>query len=338
MGFIGYFAASQNLGPRIGTPFHGQIVAGFDLSIGSVMALSGVIVVEALPMGKPVAIVLALATASAIGLANGTLISGLRLNPFIATLGTMVVVRGLVMTYTNAHPVPGTDPSFMSLGRATVFGGFPLPGLIFAAALVLIHLLLRSLKIGREVYALGGNEESARSSGIATYRARCSPTLTVLHGWNSGIVLAARLNTGSPVIGENTALNVITAVLLGGASLSGGIGSALGSFGGLLCIGLLGNALNLFDVPAYYQRIAQGLLLLLLVVLERIVHRPTLVSTRGLGTVRRLAASSRAVALQARPNRCKFQWILAKERVFSSSSGAPAFRSRNATQPTILRA
>jgi ribose transport system permease protein len=259
-----------------------MIGAGFDLSIGSVMAMSGVIVVEALPLGKPVAIVLALVTASAVGLANGTLISGLRLNPFIATLGTMVVVRGLVMTYTNAQPVPGTDPSFMSLGRATVFGGFPLPGLIFAAAVVLTHLLLTSLKIGREVYALGGNEESARSSGIATYRVKmfsyviCSFTAGI-----SGIVLAARLNTGSPVIGENTALNVITAVLLGGASLSGGVGSAPGSFGGLLCIGLLGNGLNLFDVPAYYQRIAQGLLLLLLVVLERIVHRPAPVSTRG---------------------------------------------------------
>jgi len=94
-------------------------------------------------------------------------------------------------------------------------------------------------------------------------------------------VLAARLNTGSPVIGENTALNVITAVLLGGASLSGGVGSAPGSFGGLLCIGLLGNGLNLFDAPAYYHRIAQALLLLLLVVLERIVHRPAPVSTRG---------------------------------------------------------
>jgi len=82
----------------------------------------------------------------------------------------MVVVRGLVMTYTNAQPVPGTDPAFMSLGRGTIFGGFPLPGLIFVAALLLSHVLLTYLKIGREVYALGGNEESARSSGIATDR------------------------------------------------------------------------------------------------------------------------------------------------------------------------
>ena len=261
-----------------------MIGGGFDLSIGSVMALSGVIVVEALPLGKPVAIMLALIAAAAVGVANSTLISGLRVNPFIATLGSMVVVRGLVMTYTNAQPVPAADPTFMSLGRATLFGGFPVSGLIFAAALVLTHLLLTSLKIGREVYALGGNEESARSSGIATYRVKMfSYLICSIAAGISGIVLAARLNTGSPIVGENTALNVITAVLLGGASLSGGVGSALGSFGGLLCIGLLGNGLNLFDVPAYYQRIAQGLLLLLLVVLERVANRQVPVLVRGFG-------------------------------------------------------
>jgi ribose transport system permease protein len=258
-----------------------MIGGGFDLSIGSVMALSGVIVVEALPLGQPAAILLALLAAAAVGLANGTLITRLRVNPFIATLGAMVVVRGLVMTYTNAQPVPGTDPAFMSLGRATVFGGFPLPGLIFVAAFGLSHVLLSYLKIGREIYALGGNEESARSSGIATDRVKlfsyviCSCTAGI-----SGIVLAARLNTGSPIIGENTALNVITAVLLGGASLSGGVGSALGSLGGLLCIGLLGNGLNLFNVPAYYQRIAQGLLLLVLVVLQSVANRRSVTGKR----------------------------------------------------------
>jgi len=259
-----------------------MIGGGFDLSIGSVVALSGVIAVAALPLGQPLAFLLAVTAASMVGVANGALITLLRVNPFIATLGTMVVVRGLVMTYTNAQPIPGTDPAFMALGRATVFGVLPVPGLIFFVTFVFTHLLLTSLKIGREVYALGGSEESARSSGIATDQLKmlsymaCSFTAGI-----SGIVLAARLNTGSPIIGENIALNVITAVLLGGASLSGGVGSALGSLGGLLCIGLLGNGLILFDVPAYYQRIAQGFLLLLLVVLERLAHSAPQVSARG---------------------------------------------------------
>ena len=270
-----------------------MIGGGFDLSIGSVMALAGVIVVKALPLGKAVAIVLALIAASVVGMANAMLIGGLRVNPFIATLGSMIVVRGLVMTYTNAQPIPAADPTFMSLGRATVFGGFPLPGLIFCVAFALTHLLLTSLKIGREIYALGGNEESARSSGIATYRVKmfCYVVCSFSAGI-SGIVLSARLNTGSPIIGENTALNVITAVLLGGASLSGGVGSALGSLGGLLCIGLLGNGLNLFDVPAYYQRIAQGLLLLLLVMLERIAHSaPAAFAYRAQPSLDRMSSS-----------------------------------------------
>jgi ribose transport system permease protein len=258
-----------------------MIGGGFDLSIGSVVALSGVIVVAALPLGKPAAILLAVIAGLLVGLANGGLITRFRVNPFIATLGTMVVVRGLVMTYTNAQPVAGTDPAFMLLGRATL-SGFPVAGLVFVTFFAVTHVLLSSLKIGREIYALGGGEESARSSGIATNRLKmfsyavCSFSAAI-----SGVVLAARLNTGSPIIGENTALNVITAVLLGGASLSGGVGSAFGSLGGLLCIGLLGNGLNLFDVPAYYQRIAQGVLLLLLVILESIAQRTSPISMRG---------------------------------------------------------
>ena len=249
-----------------------MIGGGFDLSIGSVVALSGVAVMSALPLGLPAAVLIALAVAAAVGLANGLLITGLRVNPFIATLGTMIGVRGLVMTYTNAQPVPGTDLGFMRLGRQAI-AGVPLPGLIFLAALILGHILLAYLKAGREIYALGGNEESARASGIATGRLKLvSYTICSLTAGIAGIVLAARLNTGSPIVGENTALNVITAVLLGGTSLSGGVGSIPGSFAGLLCIGVLGNGLNLFNVPAYYQRIAQGLLLLILVVLERLAR------------------------------------------------------------------
>jgi ribose transport system permease protein len=259
-----------------------MIGGGFDLSIGSVVALSGVVVMAALPLGKFAAILLAVIAGLLVGLINGGLITRFRVNPFIATLGTMVVVRGLVMTYTNAQPVAGTDPAFLSLGRATVFGGFPVAGLIFFVFFAVTQVLLSSLKIGREIYALGGNEESARSSGIATNRLKMiSYTVCSFSAAVSGIVLAARLNTGSPIIGENTALNVITAVLLGGASLSGGVGSAFGSLGGLLCIGLLGNGLNLFDVPAYYQRIAQGVLLLLLVILESIAQRTAPASARG---------------------------------------------------------
>jgi ribose transport system permease protein len=249
-----------------------MIGGGFDLSIGSVMALAGVIVVKSLGLGLTPAIVLAVAAGGIVGLANGLLISRLSVNPFIATLGTMIVVRGLVLTWTNAQPVSGADLTFMNLGRAILWG-VPLPGLFFAVALVMGHVLLTYHRLGREIYALGGNEESARSSGVGTSRLKLiSYTICSASAGIAGVVLASRLNTGSPIIGENTALNVITAVLLGGTSLSGGVGTVPGSLVGLLCIGVLGNGLNLFDVPAYYQRIAQGLLLLSLVVLERLAH------------------------------------------------------------------
>jgi ribose/xylose/arabinose/galactoside ABC-type transport system permease subunit len=244
-----------------------MIGRGFDLSIGSVMALAGVLVMDMQTLGLPVAIAIALSAAALAGLGNGLLVARAGVNPFIATLGTMIVVRGLVMTYTDAQPLVGADLAFMGLGRGKV----PIPAVIFLAALILGHVFLAHLRLGRDVYALGGNEEAARASGIRTDRVKLlSYTLCGLSAGIAGVVLAARLNTGSPIIGETTALNVITAVLLGGISLSGGIGSIPAALAGLLCVGVLGNGLNLLDVPAYYQRIAQGLLLISLVAVDRL--------------------------------------------------------------------
>lgn len=249
-----------------------MIGGGFDLSIGSVMALAGVVAMAAMPLGIPAAVAVGLAAAALCGLANGLLVALLRVNPFIATLGTMIAVRGLVMTYTNAQPVVGTDLGFMWLGRGRL-AGIPVPALLFLAAALLGYLFLAHLRSGRAVYALGGNEAAARASGVPTARIKIAGyVLCSLCAGLAGIVLAARLNTGSPIIGEQAALNVITAVLLGGVSLSGGVGSMQGSFAGLMCVGVLANALNLFDVPAYWQRICQGLLLLALVVLDRLAQ------------------------------------------------------------------
>jgi ribose transport system permease protein len=247
-----------------------MIGRGFDLSIGSVMALAGVLVIDMQTLGLPVAIALALSAGALAGLGNGLLVARAGVNPFIATLGTMIVVRGLVMTYTDAQPLVGADLAFMGLGRGKVLG-VPVPAVIFLAALILGHVFLAHLRLGRDVYALGGNEEAARASGIRTDRVKLlSYTLCGLSAGIAGVVLAARLNTGSPIVGETTALNVITAVLLGGISLSGGIGSIPAALAGLLCVGVLGNGLNLLDVPAYYQRIAQGSLLISLVVVDRL--------------------------------------------------------------------
>ena len=246
-----------------------MIGRGFDLSIGSVMALSGIVVISMQPFGLGVAIVLALTVAAIAGLANGLLITLALINPFIATFGTMVVIRGLVMTITDGQPAVGVDFDFIDLGRGKIIG-IPIPAIILSVLLVLGGFILARTAFGRHVYALGGNEQSARLSGVHTIKLKiltyviCSLTAGV-----AGVVLAARLNTGSPIIGDNTALNVIAAVLLGGVTLSGGIGSMTGSLVGLLIIGVLGNGLNLLEIPVYYQRIAQGVLLVGLVVLDR---------------------------------------------------------------------
>ena len=245
-----------------------MIGGGFDLSIGSVMALAGVLVMELQPYGFGPAIAVALAASLVIGAVNGGLIAVVRINPFIATLATMITVRGFVMAYTNAQPVVGMRLEVIALGRGHLLG-FPYPTLVFAAALIVGFCALGFFPFGRHVYAIGGDEVAARQAGIdvpatkmATYMA------SGLCAGIAGIILAARLNTGSPIIGDNTALSVIAAVLLGGISLSGGIGTVLGAFGGLMSIGLLGNAMNLYDVPAYYQRITLGGLLVSLVVLD----------------------------------------------------------------------
>jgi ribose transport system permease protein len=250
-----------------------MIGRGFDLSIGSVMALSGVLVMTLQPWGLVVSCVAALAAAGAIGLINGLLVCRAGVNPFIATLGTMIAVRGMVMSVTDAQPIAGQDMDFILFGIGKGLG-LPWVAWFFLAVLLLGHLMMAYMKTGRALYALGGNEAAARASGVHIEAAKVkSYILCALCAGIAGILLAARLNTGSPIIGENAALQVITAVLLGGVSLSGGIGSMPGTLAGLLSIGVLSNSLNLFDVPAYYQRIAQGCLLLSAVVLDRWRYR-----------------------------------------------------------------
>ncbi len=241
---------------------------GFDLSVGSVMALAGVAVMDAMPLSLPVAVAVALAAAAMAGAFNGVLIAYLRVNPFIATFGTMVMIRGLVMAYTNARPIAGENLDFMLFGRALYFG-IPASAVVFALALVAGHVFLRYTRSGRHVYAIGGNEDASWLAGVPVRRVKLATyVLSGLAAGIAGILLAARLNTGSPIIGETTPLFVIAAVLLGGVTLAGGVGAMAGSLAGLLCLGVLINGFNLIELPAYYQRLVQGLLLVLLVIYD----------------------------------------------------------------------
>jgi len=242
-----------------------MIGRGFDLSIGSVMALSGVLVMDFQYLGIIPSCLIGILSGLILGLFNGFLVAYIKINPFISTLGTMVMVRGLVMTYTNARPSVGENFEFMMLAREKFFG-VPLLFIIFFIFSIIFIIIIKRSLYGRYIYALGGNEEALRLSGVNVKIVKLSSyAICGFFAGLAGIILAARLNTGSPIIGEKTALNVIAAVLLGGTTLSGGVGSIFGSICGLFSIGLTINVMNIFNIQSYIQKIFIGLLLILLI-------------------------------------------------------------------------
>ena len=242
-----------------------MIGRGFDLSIGSVMALSGVLVMDFQYLGIIPSCLIGILAGLILGLFNGFLVAYIKINPFISTLGTMVMVRGLVMTYTNARPAVGENFDFMMLAREKFFG-VPLLFIIFFIFSIIFIIIIKRSLYGRYIYALGGNEEALRLSGVNVKIVKLSSyAICGFFAGLAGIILAARLNTGSPIIGEKTALNVIAAVLLGGTTLSGGVGSIFGSICGLFSIGLTINVMNIFNIQSYIQKIFIGLLLIILI-------------------------------------------------------------------------
>jgi len=242
-----------------------MIGRGFDLSIGSVMALSGVLVMDCQHLGIIPSCLIGVLAGLILGLFNGFLVAYIKINPFISTLGTMVMVRGLVMTYTNARPAVGENFDFMMLAREKFFG-VPLLFIIFLFFSIIFIIIIKRTLYGRYIYALGGNEEALRLSGVNVKIIKLSSyAICGFFAGLAGVILAARLNTGSPIIGEKTALNVIAAVLLGGTTLSGGVGSIFGSLCGLFSIGITINVMNIFNIQSYIQKIFIGILLILLI-------------------------------------------------------------------------
>ena len=248
-----------------------MIAAGFDLSVGTVMAMGGIAAIVLLPHGLVASLFGAVGLGAFAGLVSGTLVTRLRINPFIATLAVMVVVRGAILAYTGTRPVVGLEDHFLALG-----GGRPVPYsfMILLALLLILHLALTTRPWGRHVYAVGADEHAASMAGLRTNRIRITTyALSGALAGLAGMLLAARLGTGSPIIGETTPLTAAAAALIGGATLKGGEGSLVGAFCGLLFIGILINVMNHLNVPSYFQHIAIGGLLFGLVVSDGILAR-----------------------------------------------------------------
>lgn len=243
-----------------------MIAGGFDLSVGAVMAMGGVAAVVLLPYGLVAAALGAAFFGALAGLLSGMLVTRLRINPFIATLAVMVMVRGATLAYTDTRPVVSLDDTFLALGR-----GYPVPYafMVMVAIAIVAHVFLNSRPWGRHVYAVGADERAAAMSGLPVGRLKvqCYLISGILAG-TAGLLLAARLGTGSPIIGESTPLTAAAAALIGGASLRGGEGSIAGAMAGLIFVGGLVNAMNLLGVPSYYQSMAIGGLLFALVVAD----------------------------------------------------------------------
>ena len=252
------------------------IGGGFDLSVGSTVALSGcVAAMVMLKLGIAAGVAAGILAGAAVGLGNGLLVAGLGVNPFITTLGTMAMVRGLAFLLTGGAPVgDGELPAaFVAFGTGRLLG---LHYLVWVPVVLLavFSFVMRATPFGRRIYATGGNREAAWLSGIDTARVIASTYVWcgALAGV-AGVMLAARLQSGQPTSGEFYELTAIAAVVLGGASLAGGEGTLYKSVIGVLIMIVLGNSLNLLNVDSYWQRIAVGAVIIAAAAADRLRSR-----------------------------------------------------------------
>jgi ribose transport system permease protein len=246
------------------------ISGGIDLSVGSIVAFSGVVLASLLQRALPwpVAVLGGLAAGVGCGLINGLLISFGRLPPFIATLGMMSVARGGALLYTDGRPLSGFGPEFRWLATGEV-ASVPVPVLLMLALYALAHFALRRTAFGRYVLALGGNEEAALLSGVRVRHYKTA--VYAVGGLLSGLaaaVLTARLNSAQPIAGINYELDAIAATVIGGTSLMGGQGSVLGTLIGALIMGVLRNGLNLLGVSSFVQQVVIGVVIIVAVLFD----------------------------------------------------------------------
>jgi ribose/xylose/arabinose/galactoside ABC-type transport system permease subunit len=252
------------------------ISGGIDLSVGSIVAFSGVLLARALqaPWPDPLAIPVGIAAGALAGLVNGLLVTRGRLPSFIATLGMMSVARGAALVVTEGRPISGFGAGFRALATGRVLG-VPAPVLAAAGLYAIAHLLLAHTRFGRYVYAIGGNEEATRLSGVAV---RFHKTMVyVLCGTTSAlaaVLLTARLNSAQPIAGIMYELDAIAATVIGGTSLLGGSGTLGGTLVGALIMGVLRNGLNLLDISSFVQQIVIGLVIIVAVLVDSMLKRP----------------------------------------------------------------
>lgn len=251
------------------------LTGGIDLSVGSMLAFSGVVAASFVSpaFGGSVhsvslAIILSLLAGLGMGAVNGGLIAKWKVPPFVATLGMLSIARGVTFIYSDGMPIPNIDTRFLFIGQGEI-GGIPFPVLIFAVVFCLSWIVLYKTRFGRYVYAVGGNEKSAKISGVNTrliifFTYVISGILSAL----GGLILTARTTAGLPQAGVSYELDAIAAVVIGGTSLSGGQGDLVGTLFGALIMGVINNGLDLMGVSSYYQQVIKGTIIIGAILLD----------------------------------------------------------------------
>lgn len=248
---------------------------GFDLSVGSVMALSSTVVAMLLLSGMsiPAAVVCGILLGAVAGLVNGLLVTALGINPLVATLGTMSIARGIALVLTEGFSISSLPVEFSWIGKASLFG---LPALVvFTVSLIIVFdLAVRHTRFFRQVYFIGANEKAAMLSGINVNRVRIiAYVLTGMLAALAGVLLASRLMSGTPTAGNGIELQVLAAAVIGGASLRGGEGTILGAFLGVVFVALINNSMTMLAVSIYWQMIVIGAVLVSAVALDMLIRR-----------------------------------------------------------------
>lgn len=251
------------------------ITAGIDISVGSTFALAGVVscmAITDLGLPVPIGVLLGLLVGVVVGYFNGFCVTVLRLPAMIATLGTQSIARGIAYTITGGYPIASLPDSFKFLGLGYILG-IPTPIFLMIVLAILAIVFLNKMVIGRWVYAIGGNEEGARISGVRVGRIkRLVYAISGLTAAISGIAMAARLGVGQSTAGDGYEMDAIAAAVIGGASLSGGSGSVTGAIIGAAIMGVLRNGLVLLNVSAYWQQTVIGAVIILAVALDNLRH------------------------------------------------------------------
>ena len=246
------------------------ITSGIDLSAGVMVGLTAAIGADFAHPGQPwfMGVIVALAMGALFGLIAGLLIAFLNLPPFIATLGTKLIINGVALIYTDGHPTTDLAEGFLKIGGGS-FIGVPIPVWILIVCLIIGYFLLNHTCYGRYLYAIGGNENSAKLAGVPVRLTKVVVyVLSGVFAGLSGIVLASRVAAGSPVAGLNYEMDAITIVVIGGCSLAGGSGTIPGAILGMLLIGVVTNGMNLLNISSYWQLLVKGVIILIAVIMD----------------------------------------------------------------------